>query len=389
MKQPVERRLTAVLAIDVAGYSRLMGADEEGTHQLLKAHFRQLVNPKIKVHRGRIVKNTGDGMLVEFPSVVDAVRCAAEIQRAMIDRNADIPEDKHISFRIGVNLGDVITEDHDIFGDGVNIAARLEALAEPGGICISRTVREQIRDRLSYPFEDMGQHSVKNIVRPVHVYGMSAAAVASLPLAGGVEAETGRRSVPARGVQIGWTVRLLLLVVVAVLPILVIQGWHEHDLRNEREEVIRQQVLRGVKQLAAEIGELREGARLMLLAIAQLEAVKLRQPEACRTLLAKLKSHYPNYSQLAAADTDGRIFCERAHGSLGCRSAVFQEGDRSRWARRRKLLGRSVHRPKNDTFRGAIRRRQRPPRGRRICRTRWLGSPITSRNAHCHRHGRN
>ena len=309
MKQPVERRLTAVLATDVAGYSRLMGADEEGTHELLKAHFRQLVNPNIKVHRGRIVKNTGDGMLVEFPSVVDAVRCAAEIQRAMIDRNADIPEDKHISFRIGVNLGDVIVEDHDIFGDGVNIAARLEALAEPGGICISRTVREQIRDKLSYPFEDMGQHSIKNIARPVHVYGMSAAAVASLPLAGGVEAETGHRSVPARRVQIGWTVRLLLLVVVAVLPILVIQGWHEHDLRNEREEVVRQQVVHGVKQLAAEVGELREGARLMLLAIAQLEAVKLRQPEACRTLLTKLKSHYPNYSQLAAADTDGRIFC--------------------------------------------------------------------------------
>jgi adenylate cyclase len=194
MKQPVERRLTAVLATDVAGYSRLMGADEEGTHELLKAHFRQLINPKIKAHRGRIVKNTGDGMLVEFPSVVDAVRCAVEIQRAMIDRNADIPEDKHISFRIGVNLGDVIVEDRDIFGDGVNIAARLEALAEPGGICISRTVREQIRDKLSYPLEDMGQHSVKNIARPVHVYGMSAAAVALLPLAGCAEAETGRRS---------------------------------------------------------------------------------------------------------------------------------------------------------------------------------------------------
>jgi len=185
MKQPVEGRLTAVLATDVAGYSRLMGADEEGTHELLKAHFRRLVNPRIKVHRGRIVKNTGDGMLVEFPSVVGAVRCAAEIQRAMIDRNADIPEDKHIRFRIGVNLGDVIVEDQDIFGDGVNIAARLEALAEPGGICISRTVREQIRDKLSYPFEDTGEHSVKNIARPVHVYGMSAAAVASLPRAKG------------------------------------------------------------------------------------------------------------------------------------------------------------------------------------------------------------
>ena len=286
-----------------------MGADEEGTHELLKAHFRQLVNPKIKVHRGRIVKNTGDGILVEFPSVVDAVRCAAEIQRAMIDRNADIPESKHISFRIGVNLGDVIVEGHDIFGDGVNIAARLEALAEPGGICISRTVREQIRDKLSYPFEDMGEHSVKNITRPVHVYGMSAAAVGSLPQPRGLEAETGRRSIPALGVQISWTVRLLFLVVVAVLPMLAIQGWHEHELRNERTGVIRQQVFHGVKRLAAEIGELREGARLMLLAIAQLEAVKLRQPEACGTLLAKLKSRYPNYSQLAAADTYGRIFC--------------------------------------------------------------------------------
>jgi class 3 adenylate cyclase len=309
MKQPVERRLTAVLATDVAGYSRLMGADEEGTHELLKAHFRQLINPKIKVYRGRIVKNTGDGMLVEFPSVVDAVRCAAEIQRAMIDRNADIPEDKHIRFRIGVNLGDVIVEDRDIFGDGVNIAARLEALAEPGGICISRTVREQIRDKLAYPLEDMGQHSVKNIARPVHVYGMSAAAVALLPLAGCGEAETGRRSVFARGVQVSWTVRLLMLVLAAVLPILVIQAWHERDLRNERQGVIRQQVVNRVKQLAAGIGELREGARQMLLVIAQLEAVKLREPEACRTLLAKLKSHYPNYSQLAAADTDGRIFC--------------------------------------------------------------------------------
>jgi class 3 adenylate cyclase len=312
MKPPVERRLTAVLATDVAGYSRLMGADEEGTHELLKAHFRRLVNPRIKVHRGRIVKNTGDGMLVEFPSVVDAVRCAAEIQRAMIDRNADIPEDKHISFRIGVNLGDVIVEDQDIFGDGVNIAARLEALAEPGGICISRTVREQIRDKLSYPFVDMGEHSVKNIARPVHVYGMSAAAVASLPHARGVETETGGLPIPARGMQIGWTIRLFLLVVVAVMPMLLIQSWHEHDLRNERQEIIRQQVVHRVKQLAAEIGEVREGARQMLLAIAQLEVVKLGDSEACRTLLAKLKSHYPNYSQLAAAGADGRIFCASA-----------------------------------------------------------------------------
>jgi class 3 adenylate cyclase len=177
----VERKLAAILAADVVGYSRLMGADEEGTHERLKAHLRQLVDPKIKEHRGRIVKNTGDGMLVEFGSVVDAVRCAAEIQRAMIDRNADIPEDKRISFRMGINLGDVIVEAEDIFGDGVNIAARLEALAEPGGICISRVVRDQIRDKLPYPFEDIGEQSVKNIARPICVYAMSAVAVASLP----------------------------------------------------------------------------------------------------------------------------------------------------------------------------------------------------------------
>jgi adenylate cyclase len=166
----VERRLVAILAADVADYSRLMSVDEEGTHERLRAHLRQLVDPKIKEHRGRIVKNTGDGMLAEFPSVVDAVRCAADIQRVMIDRNADTADDKRISFRIGVNLGDVIVEPEDIFGDGVNIAARLEALAEPGGICISRVVRDQIRDKLPYRFEDVGEQSVKNMVRPIRVF---------------------------------------------------------------------------------------------------------------------------------------------------------------------------------------------------------------------------
>src|SRR6516162_7480145 len=140
------RRLAAILAADVAGYSRLMGADEEGTHERLKRHLGELVNPKIAEHRGRVVKNTGDGMLAEFPSVVDAVRCAVEIQRGMIDREPDVPDEQRIRFRTGVNLGDVIVEEHDIFGDGVNVAARLEALAEPGGICISRMVRDQIRD---------------------------------------------------------------------------------------------------------------------------------------------------------------------------------------------------------------------------------------------------
>jgi adenylate cyclase len=177
----VERKLAAILAADVAGYSRLMGVDEEGTHERLKAHRRELSDPKIREHHGRIVKNTGDGMLAEFPSVIDAVRCAAEIQRAMIDRNADMTEDRRIKFRVGINLGDVIVEEDDIYGDGVNIAARLEALADPGGICISRTVHEQIRDKIRYPFEDMGGQSVKNIARPVRAYAMNAAAVASLP----------------------------------------------------------------------------------------------------------------------------------------------------------------------------------------------------------------
>jgi len=174
------RRLAAILAADVAGYSRLMGADEEGTLERLKALRRELLDPQIAAHHGRIVKTTGDGLLVEFGSVVDAVRGAVEIQRAMTDRNGDIAKDKRILFRIGVNLGDVIVDEDDIYGDGVNIAARLEALAEPGGICISRMVREQIRDKLPYSFEDMGEQSVKNIARPVRAYAMSLTALASL-----------------------------------------------------------------------------------------------------------------------------------------------------------------------------------------------------------------
>jgi adenylate cyclase len=176
------RRLAAILAADVAGYSRLMGADEEGTHERLKAHLRELVDPKIAERRGRIVKTTGDGLLAEFASVVDAVRCAMEVQRGMIDREPEVPEERRIRFRIGVNLGDVIAEEEDIFGDGVNVAARLEALAEPGGICISRVVRDQIRDKLAYPFEDKGEQSVKNITRPVRVYALRPGAVADRPV---------------------------------------------------------------------------------------------------------------------------------------------------------------------------------------------------------------
>jgi len=178
---PSVRRLAAILAADVAGYSRLMGTDEEGTHERLKAHLGELVNPKIAEHRGRIVKNTGDGLLAEFASVVDAVRCAVEVQRGMADREPGVPEDRRIRFRIGINLGDVIVEEHDIFGDGVNVAARLEALAEPGGICVSRIVRDQVRDRLDYAFEDMGAQSVKNIPRPVRVFALRLDGAAGVP----------------------------------------------------------------------------------------------------------------------------------------------------------------------------------------------------------------
>ena len=178
---PPVRRLTAILAADVAGYSRLMGADEEGTHERLKAHLGELVEPRIRQHRGRTVKNTGDGLLAEFVSVVDAVRCAVEIQRGMAEREPEVPEEQRIRFRIGLNLGDVIVEEHDIFGDGVNVAARLEALAEPGGICVSRVVRDQVRDKLDIGFEDLGEQSVKNIARPVRVYTWRPEAIAGLP----------------------------------------------------------------------------------------------------------------------------------------------------------------------------------------------------------------
>src|ERR1700681_4563086 len=180
-RERVERRLAAILATDVAGYSRLMGADEEGTLAALKAIRRELGDPKIEEHRGRIVKTTGDGLLVEFASVVDAVRCAVELQRAMTERNADVPAEKRIEFRIGINLGDVISDGGDIFGDGVNVAARLEALAEPGGVCVSHTVRDQIHDKLPYVLDDLGEQFVKNIARPVRAYALSPEAIAALP----------------------------------------------------------------------------------------------------------------------------------------------------------------------------------------------------------------
>jgi adenylate cyclase len=166
----VERRLAAILAGDVAGYSRLMSTDEEGTLERLKALRRELVDPTIKEHRGRIVKTTGDGMLVEFASVVDAVRCAVDIQREMAERNTGVPAARRIELRMGINLGDVIIDDGDIYGDGVNVAARLEALADPGGICVSRVVRDQVRDKLDFSFDDKGEQQVKNIARPVRVF---------------------------------------------------------------------------------------------------------------------------------------------------------------------------------------------------------------------------
>ena len=169
-RQEFQRRLAAILAADVAGYSRLMGADEEGTLAALKELRRDLADPKIKEHRGRIVKTTGDGLLVEFASVVDAVRCAVEVQREMASRNARVPEDTRIQFRMGINLGDIIKDGRDIYGDGVNVAARLEALAEPGGICVNRVVRDQVRDKLDFGFEDAGEQRVKNIARPLRVY---------------------------------------------------------------------------------------------------------------------------------------------------------------------------------------------------------------------------
>src|SRR6266702_130481 len=179
----VERRLAAILAADVAGYSRLIGADEEGTLAALRALRRELVDPGIAEHRGRIVKTTGDGLLVEFASVVDAVRCAVALQRGMALRNDGVAKERRIAFRIGINLGDIIIDEHDIYGDGVNVAARLEALAEPGGICVSRVVRDQVRDKVDFGFEDLGEQQVRNIARPVRVY--------RIPLA-----ETGRPEAP-------------------------------------------------------------------------------------------------------------------------------------------------------------------------------------------------
>jgi adenylate cyclase len=166
----MERRLAAIFAADVEGYSRLIGADEEGTLERLKAHRRELIDPKIAEYQGRIVKTTGDGVLVEFASALKAVRCAIEVQRGMLDRNADAPQEHRIEFRIGINLGDVILDEGDIYGDGVNVAARLEGIAEPGAVYISRAVRDLVRDRAEIVLEDLGERPLKNIAKPVGVF---------------------------------------------------------------------------------------------------------------------------------------------------------------------------------------------------------------------------
>ena len=171
------RRLAAILAADVAGYSRLIGADEGGTLEALKAIRAELIDPTIASRNGRLVKTTGDGLLVEFSSVVDALRCATEVQAGMAQRNAPTPADKRIEFRIGINVGDIVVEDGDIFGDGVNVAARLEGLAEPGGICVSARVHEDAAGKLELLFEDLGAQALKNIARPVRAYRIATGAV--------------------------------------------------------------------------------------------------------------------------------------------------------------------------------------------------------------------
>jgi TolB-like protein/class 3 adenylate cyclase/Tfp pilus assembly protein PilF len=170
------RRLAAIAA-DVVGYSRLMGGDETGTLAALKTHRRELIDPKIAEHQGRIVKTTGDGLLIEFPSVVEAVQCAVEVQRAMQDRNTDVAADNRIEFRVGINLGDIIIDGDDIYGDGVNVAARLEGIAEANGVCVSSVVHDQVRDKLDLAFEDLGERQLKNIARPVRVFRIAAPAI--------------------------------------------------------------------------------------------------------------------------------------------------------------------------------------------------------------------
>jgi class 3 adenylate cyclase/TolB-like protein len=208
-EKPVERRLAAIVAADVVGYSRLMGVDEIGTLRALRIHRRELIDPTIAAHRGHIVKTTGDGLLVEFPSAVEAVACAISIQRGIALRNQGVAEDKRVIFRIGVNVGDIISEAGDIFGDGVNVAARLESLCEPGGLCISRAVRDQVRDKLPVNFDDLGEQQVKNIARPVRAFGLTPQAIAAIP-----ELVPNGRAAPSGGGRL-WIIGAVVAVIVA------------------------------------------------------------------------------------------------------------------------------------------------------------------------------
>jgi len=214
--QVIERRLAAIMMADVVGYSRLMGSDEVGTLRVLEAHRSAVLEPMITAHQGRLVKTTGDGFLAEFQSVVAAVSCASAIQRAMASRNAEVPPDRRLEFRIGINLGDIIVEGSDIFGDGVNVAARLEALAEPGGVAISGTVHDQIRDKLPLAFADRGEQTVKNISHPVHVWTLGASALAAL-----ADAPAAAPAPPRQRRLRLWAVALGL----AVVALLAVAAW--------------------------------------------------------------------------------------------------------------------------------------------------------------------
>ncbi len=178
----MERKLAAILEADMVGYSRLMAADEVGTLARQKTHLGEAFAPRIAEYGGRIVKTTGDGLLAEFSSVVDALRCAVNVQLARAEREAGVPEERRITYRVGVNLGDIIEDDDDIYGDGVNIAARLEGLAEPGGICVSRTVYNHVKGKVASGFEDLGERRVKNIPEPLRVYRVRMEPEATLPL---------------------------------------------------------------------------------------------------------------------------------------------------------------------------------------------------------------
>jgi class 3 adenylate cyclase/TolB-like protein len=223
--------LAAIVSADVVGYSLLMGRDESATLAALKAHRRELIDPKIAEYAGRIVKTTGDGLLLEFASVVDAVRCSVDIQRGMAERNVPVPAEQRIEFRIGINVGDIIIDDDDIFGDGVNVAARLQTLAEPGGICVSRGVRDQVLDKLNFAFDDLGAQEVKNIVRPVEVYRVALDPGTATPVVrGSAQRATREGPRPSRGLWaivsavaigvgvIAWTANRFFLPPAAVAP---------------------------------------------------------------------------------------------------------------------------------------------------------------------------